>query len=177
MEAARLNREIYATNIFFKATGYWVSTYTQIRIINSFLETSPLLFVFTLWVSLLHICTEALFVALLLPDSGTGVPSVPQGQRRAMHHPCSLTHHLLGSCRKGTFSSWKDGPPTTTPFFPAPKCEPFLYWHLVQEREARLCRLFSQMFSWESALGICKTRALNQVCAFLRQKTDIFCGK
>lgn len=38
-------------------------------IINCFLKTSSLLFVFTLWVSLLHICTEALFVALLLPDS------------------------------------------------------------------------------------------------------------
>lgn len=151
-------------------------------IINSFLKTSPLLFVFTLWVALLHICAEALFVALLLPDSGTGVPSVPQGQRRAMHHLCSLTlHHLLGSCtscRKGTFSPWKDGPLTTTPFFPAPKREPFLYWHLVQEREVRL---FAPFLLTDALLRICtghlQDKSPHQACAFLRQKTDIFYGK
>lgn len=104
-------------------------------------------------------------------------PFCPSGIEEG-HAPSLLTHSpapwQLHICRKGTFSLWKDGPPTTTPFFLAP----FLYWHLVQEREVRL---FVPFLLTDIVLRICtghlQNKSPHQVCTFLRQKTDIFCGK
>lgn len=75
---------------FFKATGEKVlSFHIYINIDqNQFLEDIFLfIYFYSACVLLLHIRTEALFVALLFPAGGTGVPPVPWGQSRALHRP------------------------------------------------------------------------------------------
>lgn len=104
---------------FFKATGERALS-PHIYIINDhkqFLATSSIYFL--LCVCLLHIRTEALFVALLFPAGGTGVPPVPWGQSRALHRPLSLIASSAAAQAAGREHAWlekMDYPPQLSLF-------------------------------------------------------------
>lgn len=126
--------------------------------------------------SILHICTKALFVALLLPDSGTGVPSVPQGQRSIPAH--SLTTSLAAAQAAGREDSHleKMGHPLQLPFSQQQNVSPSFTGTWCRKE-----RGFVPFLLTDVLLRICtghfQNKSPHQVCAFLRQKTNIFCGK
>lgn len=118
---------------------------------------------------LLHCCS--LLVAL---------ESLPFPRERA--EPCTISTHptspwQLPSCRKGTCSPWKGGPPTATFSFPGSKM-----WALplvapgAEKRGGSfallLIRAHMRSFTWHL-----QEKRPHQVCAFPRQRKVIFYGK